>query len=158
MGRSEDFFVQRGAACSYFLSFETECLAVYPEMRKVKIRHHQDIGDIIYDRLILAMGASQTWEWGTEELQDYLIRSKTLSQAQASLEKLTNAKTVAVIGAGQIGLESLDALSQLDLNLHVFEAQDSLLAKYVDEDMIAPIRQEMKKEESNFIYPKQSIR
>ncbi len=52
---------------------------------------------------------------------------KTLSQAQASLEKLTNAKTVAVIGAGQIGLESLDALSQLDLNLHVFEAQDSSL-------------------------------
>ncbi len=61
-------------------------------MRKVKIRHHQDIGYIIYDRLILAMGASQTWEWGTEELQDYLIRSKTLSQAQASLEKLTNVK------------------------------------------------------------------
>ncbi|WP_161945535.1 FAD-dependent oxidoreductase, partial [Streptococcus suis] len=71
--------------------------------------------------------------------------SKTLSQAQTSLEKLTNAKTVAVIGAGQIGLESLDALSQLDLNLHVFEAQDSLLAKYVDEDMIASIRQEMEK-------------
>ncbi len=63
-----------------------------------------------------------------------------------------------MIGAGQIGLESLDALSQLDLNLHVFEAQDSLLAKYVDEDMIAPIRQEIEKEESNFIYPKQSIR
>ncbi|MFX4034578.1 hypothetical protein ACJBY0_10360 [Streptococcus suis] len=42
---------------------------------------------------------------GTEELQDYIIRSKTLSQAQASLEKLKNAKTVAVIGAGQIGLE-----------------------------------------------------
>ncbi|MFX3712229.1 NAD-binding protein, partial [Streptococcus suis] len=58
---------------------------------------------------------------------------------------MTNAKTVAVIRAGQIGLESFYALSQLDLNLHVFESQDSLLAKYVDEDMIAQIRQEMKK-------------
>jgi len=37
----------------------------------------------------------------------------------------------------------LDALSRMNLKLHVFEAQDSLLAKYLDEEMVEPIRLEM---------------
>lgn len=123
--------------------FETECLAINPETSRIKLRQQNVISEISYDRLILAMGASQTWEWGQEELQDYLIRSKTLTQAQRSLEKIKQAKTIAVIGAGQIGLESLDALSRMNLKLHVFEAQDSLLAKYLDEEMVEPIRLEM---------------
>lgn len=123
--------------------FETECLAINPETSRLKLRQQNVISEISYDRLILAMGACQTWEWGQEELQDYLIRSKTLTQAQRSLEKIKQAKTIAVIGAGQIGLESLDALSRMNLKLHVFEAQDSLLAKYLDEEMVEPIRLEM---------------
>lgn len=125
--------------------FETECVAIFPETRRVQLRRGHKTSELGYDRLILAMGARQSWEWGVEGLEAYLLATKTLSQAQNSLEKIKRASSIAVIGAGQIGLESLDALSQLGIELHVFEAQDSLLAKYIDEDMVGPIRKVMEK-------------
>ncbi|HEM6289411.1 TPA: FAD-dependent oxidoreductase [Streptococcus suis] len=124
--------------------FSTECIDISPENSSITLEHNGKRDTKKYDKLILAMGASQSWDWSDQSIEPFFIKTKTYSQLQHSFHLLSKARSVAVIGAGQIGLESLDALSRLDLELHVFEAQDSILAKYVDAEMVENLGKALK--------------
>ncbi|MGT2716149.1 FAD-dependent oxidoreductase [Streptococcus respiraculi] len=98
-----------------------------------------------YDVLILAMGAGQVWEVEDERLKERMLSSKYFSDAQESQKKIEKAQSVIIIGGGQIGLESAEALSQRKLSLRLFEAETSPLAKYIDDDLMVGIEDELKK-------------
>ena len=121
----------------------TSLIGLDGERKTVSLKKGETVFELAYDYLILAMGASQIWERSSGELESRLLSSKTIGAAQASLDKLRNAQSIALIGGGQIGLESLEALSQLPVRLSLFEAQDSLLAKYFDREMTETLRMEL---------------
>lgn len=113
-----------------------ECISIQAESKKVRLKQENKYQDVTYDYLVLAMGAQQVWEHQSVDLSEKILTSKSIAQAQKSFEKLEEAESVTVIGAGQIGLESLEALSRLPLKLRLMESQEWPLAKYFDQEMV----------------------
>lgn len=113
------------------------------ENHRVKAIFNKEERDFAYDRLILATGASQSLDLANEESYDRLLTFKSLTESRDSLEKLKTARSVLVVGAGQLGLEGLDALSHLPLDLTLVEAQGTPLAKHLDQDMAMPLLQRL---------------
>ncbi|WP_105113523.1 FAD-dependent oxidoreductase [Streptococcus suis] len=113
-----------------------ECISIEAELKKVRLKQENKHQDVTYDYLVLAMGAQQVWEHHSVDLSKKILTSKSIAQAQKSFEKLEEAESVTVIGAGQIGLESLEALSRLPLKLRLMESQEWPLAKYFDQEMV----------------------
>ncbi|HFI0143859.1 TPA: FAD-dependent oxidoreductase [Streptococcus suis] len=122
-----------------------ECISIEAESKKVRLKQENKHQDVTYDYLILAMGAQQVWEHQSVDLSEKILTSKSIAQAQKSFEKLEEAESVTVIGAGQIGLESLEALSRLPLKLRLMESQEWPLAKYFDQEMVAFIWNEFER-------------
>ncbi|HFI0393910.1 TPA: FAD-dependent oxidoreductase [Streptococcus suis] len=122
-----------------------ECISIEAESKKVRLKQENKHQDMTYDYLILAMGAQQVWEHQSVDLSEKILTSKSIAQAQKSFEKLEEAESVTVIGAGQIGLESLEALSRLPLKLRLMESQEWPLAKYFDQEMVAFIWNEFER-------------
>lgn len=96
-----------------------------------------------YDVLILAMGASQSWDKQSGDLSTVLVSSKSLSQMQSSYQRLEQTYSIALVGAGQIGLESAEALNHLEIRLCLLEAQGWPLAKYFDREMVQWLVEEL---------------
>ncbi|HFU3730381.1 TPA: FAD-dependent oxidoreductase [Streptococcus suis] len=122
-----------------------ECISIEAESKKVRLKQENKHQDVTYDYLVLAMGAQQVWEHQSIDLSEKILTSKSIAQAQKSFEKLEEAESVTVIGAGQIGLESLEALSRLPLKLRLMESQEWPLAKYFDQEMVAFIWNEFER-------------
>ncbi|HFI0452897.1 TPA: FAD-dependent oxidoreductase [Streptococcus suis] len=122
-----------------------ECISIEVESKKVRLKQENKYQDVTYDYLVLAMGAQQVWEHQSVDLSEKILTSKSIAQAQKSFEKLEEAESVTVIGAGQIGLESLEALSRLPLKLRLMESQEWPLAKYFDQEMVAFIWNEFER-------------
>lgn len=119
------------------------CQAIRGEEKFIEILTNGQVQTVDYDYLILAMGAKQVWDNQTTESTERILRTKSIAQALESLEKIQEATSITVIGAGQIGLESLDAYHHLGIPLRVIEAQDWPLAKYFDQEMTQAILSEL---------------
>lgn len=124
---------------------ETKLLQLDADRQVLMVEQGGVVGEETYDALILAMGAKQVWDIEDDLLKERILSSKYFSDAQKSQEKIGAAQSVIIIGGGQIGLESADALSQLPLSLTLFEAETTPLAKYVDPDLMVGIEEELKK-------------
>ncbi|MGT2950209.1 hypothetical protein BU202_02330 [Streptococcus cuniculi] len=127
------------------IRLETKLVQLDADHQTLTLERRNQVVEEAYDALILAMGAGQVWDLEDERLQERILSSKYFSDAQNSQQKIEEAQSVIIIGGGQIGLESADALSQLPLSLTLFEAETSPLAKYVDADLMAGIEEELTK-------------
>ena len=90
---------------------------------------------IYYDYLILAMGSSQYLSQVEMNEKDSVVNFKTFSQSKNALTTLTNAKKVAIIGAGLIGFELAETLSQLDKEVYLIDRMSNVLFRYFDEEI-----------------------
>lgn len=122
-----------------------EVVGIDWEKHQVRAIVNQEEREFSYDRLILATGAGQSLELADEEAYDGIMTFKTFSEIEASLARLKSAQSVLVVGAGQLGMEGLDALSRLGLELTLVEAQSYPLAKHLDQDMAARLSASLEK-------------
>lgn len=127
------------------IRLETKLIQIDADHQLLRLEKGRNSIEEAYDVLILAMGAKQVWEIEDEKLQARMLSSKYFSDAQESQKKIEEASSVIIIGGGQIGLESAEALSQLPLSIRIFEAEHSPLARYVDADLMVGIERELKK-------------
>lgn len=112
-----------------------ELLSCDPVARRLIFSHEGDQEEVIYDRLVLALGSHQDYCLVEPEAKPYLLSLKSLADSQLALEKLQQAQSVAVVGAGQLGLECLDAFSQAGYSCQLIEARNRPLAKQFDQAM-----------------------
>ncbi len=84
-----------------------------------------------YDKLILATGASQFSTQIRGSQTEKLLKYKFLSGALAAVPLLEESQTVAVIGAGPIGMEAIDFLVKMKKTVHVFESLENLVPKWL---------------------------
>ncbi|MBF0777119.1 MULTISPECIES: FAD-dependent oxidoreductase, partial [unclassified Streptococcus] len=99
------------------IRLETKLVQLDADHQMLILEHGNQVVEEAYDALILAMGAGQVWDVEDERLQERMLSSKYFSDAQNSQQKIEEAESVIIIGGGQIGLESADALSQLPFSL-----------------------------------------
>ena len=85
-----------------------------------------------YDRLVLVTGAIPTFPSvsGLHRESAYVYR--TISDLEAIKSAAVNARSVAIIGGGLLGLEAAQALQALGLKTHVVENANHLLPRQLD--------------------------
>lgn len=112
-----------------------DLLAIDWKRQSLTAKTSQGVQEFSYDKLILAIGADQSRDLLDEGAEEWVLTFKSWQESQESLARVKQARSVAVVGAGQLGMEGLDALNQLDLALTLIEAQAYPLAKQLDKDM-----------------------
>ncbi len=87
-----------------------------------------------YDKLVLTLGSwpiVPKFEGGNLE---NIVLCKNYDHAKTIIEKSKHAKNVVVIGAGYIGVELAEAFEMKSKNVTLIDAEDRIMAKYLDKD------------------------
>ncbi|TWT09787.1 FAD-dependent oxidoreductase [Streptococcus sp. sy004] len=100
---------------------------------------------LVYDRLILAMGSRQMSDYIKGSHLPGVLSCKTYQESQEAKTLLAKAERIAVIGAGQIGIETSETCLKLGKKVYLFEAQESLDFNFFDADFLSPMLNDMKK-------------
>ena len=104
-------------------------------------------GEVFYDRLVLAMGSSQFSQKLMSEHTGFLTYKKK-KEALNALDKLNETDQVAVIGAGQAGMELASALVHCGKRVTLVESMDYPLYKSFDKEFIEPLVASIKRNDS----------
>lgn len=92
---------------------------------------------LAYDSLVLAMGSSQYSTSFSQEGQDLLTNFKSLPQAKEAVKTLDESKKIVIIGAGLIGFELAETLSQLNKKVVLLDRMNQALFRYFDQEILA---------------------
>ena len=87
-----------------------------------------------YDKLVLTLGSwpiVPKFEGGT---LDNIVLCKNYNHALNIIEKSKDAKNVVVIGAGYIGVELAEAFEMQGKNTTLIDAENRIMAKYLDKE------------------------
>ena len=87
-----------------------------------------------YDKLVLTLGSwpiVPKFEGGD---LDNILLCKNHDHAIEIIEKSKNAKNVVIIGAGYIGVELVEAFEMQDKNVTLIDAEERIMAKYLDKE------------------------
>ena len=101
---------------------------------------------LTYDSLVFATGSKPSTPpiKGLDSSQVY--RLHTLDDARRLQASAKKGKSVAVIGAGLVGLETAEALHSLGLNITIIEFLDSVLPAMIDSDLGKLVLEQMEAE------------
>lgn len=125
-----------------------EVLDIVPEHKLVVVKN-LSTGTVIedsYDRLLIATGANPVKLPVPGTTLDNVFTLKTLADGLAIKETLARSdmQHIAIIGAGYIGLEMVDALITIGKKVSVFERDDSVLPGAFDAEISERVALELK--------------
>ncbi|MGM0123199.1 hypothetical protein IGI37_000565 [Enterococcus sp. AZ194] len=113
-------------------------LRCFPEQHQIETSKKS----YTYDRLVLAYGSIQESQvLQVEEFEgrmDVPVVYKDFPSAQRLATVIPEVQTIAIIGAGQAGMEAASAFVQMGKQVEVFETMDYPLFKYFDQSFLAP--------------------
>ncbi|MFY8329673.1 FAD-dependent oxidoreductase [Vagococcus carniphilus] len=112
---------------------------------------------VYYDKLVLAMGSSQVSQKLVSNHPSFLTYKKK-KDSELALEKIELSKEIAVIGAGQTGMELASALVNKGKEVTLIESMSYPLYKSFDEDVIGPLMSEMSQESKLTTYFSQTVK
>jgi NADPH-dependent 2,4-dienoyl-CoA reductase/sulfur reductase-like enzyme len=98
---------------------------------------------ISYDRLLIAIGAQPTVPPVPGTDLSGVFHLKTLSDVERMLQSTSSVKTVVIVGAGFVGLETAQALREQGKTVIVVEMEDRVLPRMVDRDMAQPVEERL---------------
>lgn len=98
---------------------------------------------VSYDKLILAMGSTQQSSYIAGSDLEGVVMSKDYASSLRAKEVLSQAQRIAIIGAGQIGIEASETYADMGKTVYLFEANPSLDFKVFDEVLLEPLEQTM---------------
>ena len=104
-----------------------------------------------YDKLVLTLGSwpiVPEFEGGNLE---NIVLCKNYDHAKTIIEKSKNSKNVVVIGAGYIGVELAEAFEMKNKNVTLIDAEDRIMAKYLDKDFTDIAESEFTKRGVNLV-------
>jgi len=122
-----DWYIEQNIALSL-------CKMVTSIEREEKSVHLDDGTKISYDKLILANGSRNHIPQITDANKQGVFSLKTKADADAIKAYTKNCKSVAVIGAGLLGLEAAWELHNLGLDVSLIEFADRILPRQLDEE------------------------
>lgn len=104
-----------------------------------------------YDKLVLTVGSwpiVPKFEGGD---LDNILLCKNYNQAKVITEKGKDAKNVVIIGAGYIGVELAEAFEVLGKKVTLVDAEDRIMAKYLDKEFTDIAEKEFKEHGVNLV-------
>lgn len=98
---------------------------------------------ISYDYLVLAMGSSQYQTSFSKEMEAQVTNFKSLPQAKQAAKTLEKSRKVVIIGAGLIGFELAETLSQLNKEVVLLDRMNRGLFRYFDDEITTVLLDEL---------------
>lgn len=149
ISRSPEKFKESGID----ISVEHEVLSVDTYNKKIKVKNliTGSIFDDKYDKLMIATGASAI----IPPIKNYNLENvytlKSLEDGKILKEKMkdTSIKKVAIIGAGFIGIEAVEAAKVYGKEISVFQLEDRILKEVFDTEITDILEQELKSHNVN---------
>ncbi len=129
------------------LQLNTTATKIDLKSKTVHIKGPSDKADsLLFDSLVIATGSrpSAPPMDGLDSPQVY--RMHTLDDARAVQAAAKKGMSVAIIGAGLVGMETAESLHSLGLNVTVIEFLDSVLPAMIDADFSGDIVERMEEE------------
>lgn len=126
------------------LLLKTECVRIKPDEKTVDVVDIQTgAGRVLqYDALVIATGAVPTLPPVDGIEKDGVFVVRTLNDIKALMRYTENrARSVAIIGAGLVGMEMAEALSIKRLQVTVIEIMPEILPAMLDSDMASIVRE-----------------
>ena len=121
---------------------EHEAIGIDPAARTVQVRTPDGEETITYDELVLAPGA-KTFIPSIPGIDDPRVHAlRTVPDADALQELVGDARSAVVIGAGFIGLETVEALTNRGIAVRIVELSDHILPP-LDADLAHYLRAEL---------------
>jgi NAD(P)H-nitrite reductase large subunit len=122
----------------------TKVVQVNPDDRSVKL---EDGGDVKYDRLLIATGASPIIPGGMDGLDlEGVHVMGTLDSTLGMVDHIERgAKNVIVIGGGFMGIETAITLKERGLDVTVIELLPDILSRMLDPDMAVKVVEQLEK-------------
>ena len=145
IARSAEKFRETGIDLNVF----HEVVKVDTEAKKVTVRNLETNVEFedSYDKLMIATGASSIIPPIKNVKLENVSTLKTMEdgiKVKELLNKEENQK-VAIIGAGFIGLEAVEAAKQLGKEVRVFQSESRVLAQVFDKEITDVLEEEIKK-------------
>ena len=122
---------------------ETSVEKIHTVHKTVDYFYYEQEEMITYDKLIIATGSSQLSQKISGSDGENVLKYKRHHEAEAALAKIEASQSVAIIGAGQVGVEAADLLSKQKKQVTLIENMNYVLFKYFDKEMIRPLQQKM---------------
>ncbi|WP_025693267.1 FAD-dependent oxidoreductase [Paenibacillus zanthoxyli] len=116
---------------------------------KNKTLHARDLStgkefDDTYDKLIVTTGSWPIMPKLEGIELDNIVLSKNFQHSNTIIEKAQHAKHIAVVGAGYIGVELVEAFQLNGKKVTLIDAETRILSKYLDPEFTNPIEQSLK--------------
>jgi len=142
--RDENFFAK---VKGFEALTRTEALEIKRTEKKVRIRHLDsgEESELEYDKLVMATGNEPIIPPLPGVDLPGVLPLKTMEQAQEIDHLAETGENAVVIGAGLIGLEVAEALTERGLNVTIIEMKDQVMAPALDFSMAAMVHHELER-------------
>ncbi|MGL5330812.1 MAG: FAD-dependent oxidoreductase [Peptostreptococcaceae bacterium] len=130
-----------------------EVLDINFDNKKLSVKNllTDEIFEDNYDKLVLTLGS---WpivpKFEGKDLEN-IVLCKNYDHAKSIIEKTESAKNVVVIGAGYIGVELAEAFEMKNKNVTLIDAEERIMAKYLDKEFTHMAEQEFLKRNVNLV-------
>lgn len=130
------------------INVECEVLSVDTNNKKITVKNLKtgEIFEDSYDKLMIATGASAIIPPIKNFNIDNVHTLKSMEDGKILKEKMKdeNIKKVAIIGAGFIGLEAVEAAREYNKEISVFQLEDRILKEVFDKEVTDLLEEELK--------------
>ncbi|TSB46607.1 FAD-dependent oxidoreductase [Alkalicoccobacillus porphyridii] len=145
---AEDLFYsspEQLAALGATMRMQHEVLSIDTEKKTIQVRNLQtnDIFTDWFDKLVLATGSAPVIPPITGVGLKNIQLAKNYHQAKEIIQKAQDASNIAVIGAGYIGVELVEAFEAYGKNVTFIEGADRVLNKYLDREFTDIVEEEL---------------
>ena len=148
IAREKSKFIESGIDLKTLM----EVIDVDTNNKKLKIKDIQN-GNVFednYDKLMIATGASSIMPSFDKKFEN-VTTLKDMSDG-IKLKELINKeenKNIVIIGAGFIGIETIEAAKKLNKNIHLIDRNNRILSKVFDGEITALLEDELKNNNIN---------
>jgi len=146
--RDENFFAR---VKGFETLTRTEALEIKRTEKKVLIRNLDsgEESELDYDKLVMATGNEPTIPPLPGMDLPGVLPLKTMEQAQEIDRLAETGKNAVIIGAGLIGLEVAEALTERGLNVTIIEMKDQVMSTALDFSIAAMVHHELSRHKVN---------
>ncbi|RDY28053.1 NADH oxidase [Romboutsia weinsteinii] len=141
------------ASSGIITNMKHEVLDIDFDNKKLSVKNlvSNEIFEDNYDKLVLTLGSwpiVPKFEGGD---LDNIVLCKNYDHAKTIIEKSDESQNVVVIGAGYIGVELAEAFEIKNKNITLIDAEDRIMAKYLDKDFTDMAEAEFKNKGVNLV-------
>lgn len=128
------------------VNMEHEVIALDQANKTLKVKDLKtgEIKEDYYDKLVFSTGSWPITPPLSHLDAENLLLCKNFHHAQEIIHKKTDKKRIAIIGAGYIGVELVEAFHNDGKEVILIDSQDHILSRYVDSELIDHIEQDMR--------------